>query len=286
MGNALGNIGGVGALFGISNPPNDRNINKEFLKTVNAQRQAAPGVLQTERELTPQYTALALQNLEQILPGISQAYANVFPQISKANVADTSAMRAGAVSDVQAGAPGLRSAAISANPEGAALLSQLTQSASGQLGLGNSLSPADLRYVQQSVRARNAGSLGDTGTAGMLQEALATSQFANDLRRQREALAASTAGLNQAYYGYLTNPLWTQSGTATQPAQSLLGLSTGISQTAAPRLINPESSYANALYGQNYAGRLSTNLGNAQNAAQIWSSLIGAGGDIGGSVLG
>jgi len=129
-----------------------------------------------------------------------------------------------------------------------------------------------LRLAQQSDRARYQGTLSGSGPAGNLNEAIGVSQYAQDLRKQRQQFAAGTVGLRSAVYGDSFNRVLGRPAAAT--AQTYLGQAGGINQSSGPRMFGSTVN-ANDVYSSNQ------NAAAANNAADKAATMTYAGAGIG-----
>lgn len=193
--------------------------------------------------VTKDYLGL-LQGYSQAIPGLLESWKKYFPEYTSASLADMSRLQ-----------PGVSSLMRGTNPAQQALLDKLTEQAGSAWGVDSTagFDPALLRLAQQSVRARQQGTLSGTGNAGNYGEALGVSAFANDLRQQNRVFAGNVAGWNNAYRDA---PTW----------QMLAGIS-GAGQGA---LMTPAQSAD--LMKTVYGGKLSAATSTAANNTGLWQS--------------
>lgn len=268
--------------------PPERNYGKETRDTLQAQVDLSPALLAAEAQARPGYSALDLQDMNQMLTGrreergLLDLYANeIQPGLSamEANernqriAGEMDAMKryAGDVSDTLRTATGNKP-----------LLDELNRQALSELESGASLDPSLRREIQQSVRAGQAARGMGYGTRDLADEATVTALQAEQLRRNRQAFAQSMVGLNQSTGG---DPFMAILGRPSQvfPAtQNVGGQAYGQSQGIGAKLFNPESQYAADIANQNYQGQLAARTATASNR----TALIGAGIKAVGSIAG
>ncbi len=134
------------------------------------------------------------------------------------------------------------------------IIPKLTDEANYELQLGGNMDPATLRQTMQAIRGQNNGMLGGTGSAGEFQTALGLSQYANQLRQQRQGFAGNVAAMRMG----------------ANPVSQAMGLSAAPGATS---LLNPESGYAQNVYDNNQSMLINGAIANANNK----NALIGAG---------
>jgi len=207
-------------------------VDQEYSGMINSLVQAQPQMYQVEADYAPKYNLLARQRLQDTINGTNG--------VDGIGTMWQKTLRA-------------------ADPNAAQLSDNLTATANSELAKGAAVDPQLLRLAQQSVRSRTMGTLGSTGGAGKLNEALGVSSFANDLRNQRRSFAAGVNAMNDARNAGVTN--W---------ASGISGVSTG-------NLINPATSATllNSAYTQNQqnnrtTAELETKVGMHQ--AETWNN--------------
>lgn len=295
----------------------ERNLYAETAGELKAKADLAPKVYATEAEFRPQYNALDLRSIDQLLNGVPggeeqleytemvRKYRNpetgalsdtpgtsyerradgriiassarpweevqtpvlrtrTVPRAATPgylDIADRVADRASAIearglstqraADIQdvadLGGKSL-SAVQQSDPRTAALIEALTSEASDELGLGYDMSPEQMRLAQQTIRARNSGTLGAVGPSGDVREAIGVSKFAQDLRDKRRQFAAGTVGLRSAVYGDAFNRVLARPAAAS-PTSSL-NTAYGISSAAGPRMFGSTVN-ANEVFSDN-----------------------------------
>jgi hypothetical protein len=164
-----------------------------------------------------------------------------------------------------------------ADPRTAALIEQLTSEASDELGMGYDMTPEQMRLAQQTIRARQQGTLGSIGPSGDLKEAIGVSKYAQDLRDRRRQFATGAVGLRQAVYGDSFNRVLGRPA-GTNPNQNI-GQAYGISQAGGPRMFGSTVN-ANDVYSSNQ-NAAAANAAAKQAQAQTYAGAgIGAGAGI------
>lgn len=319
-----------------------RDLYAETAGELSAKANLAPKVYATEAQFRPQYNALDLQSIDQLLNGIPQGskeleytelvtkYRNPetgelsdkpgtatsnrrdargnpvgvalqpvqMPVMRKRSVAtqatpgylDIADRVAGKASEIEAkGLSTQRAADIAdvsklggislaamqnADPRTAALIESLTTDAQSELDAGYNLTPAQLRLAQQSVRARHQGTLGGTGPAGDLNEAIGVSEYAQNLRNQRRQFAAGVTGLRSGVYGDAFNRVLSRPAAASPTAA--LNTAYGISSAAGPRMFGSTIN-ANSVNDWNANAAATNAAAKANNNAALAGAGISAG---------
>lgn len=160
----------------------------------------------------------------------------------------------------------------SADPAGYGLLDTLNQQASSDLALGNRLSDAQTRLVQQSSRQGAAARGLGYGPSDVFNESLMMTGYGDDLLNQRRQFAANMLGVNQGIANNNANQASGFLGTTASgvqgnnPMSGLLGLA-----------------HDNQMTG--YNAQLGTSIANAQGGNAIIGGLLGTGGMIGGALI-
>lgn len=284
MGDAMKSFGQA---IGISpEPPPNRRFNNEIQRILAM----GPALLSSQQELSPQYTALDLQNLAISLngqdgtPGLLGQYStNILPALTGAQNTANTATRTADVTDLSSLGPDAVSALRATNPQTAALIDTLTGQAESGLAAGNRIGPNDVYNIVNPVRSdwANRG-LGGSMPAG-LAEALQLYAGGNTLQRQRQGFAGDVAGLNSAL---LTQPaLAFLRGNAASPAagQNFLAGAGGFSRT--PNVFDQLGGYASDLFNTNYNAQAAANIASANNWAALHSAVLGAGSKMGSAAM-
>ena len=219
--------------------PEPRNYGQETRDTLQAQIDLAPDLYRTEAQFQPQYSQLALQNLNTILNG-GNGQTGLLQTLRQQNTAQ----RTADINDVAALGGSAREAILGANPDQAALLQRLNAQALTGLDAGTNLTPEEQRQMQQASRGAFAARGLEDSNLGISNELLSQYNLGQQLLRQRQAFAQSVLGNNQAIVGDPFLQILGRPSTAVMQGQGLLG-------EAGPSLFNPESGYAGNLYNAN-----------------------------------
>jgi hypothetical protein len=271
-------------------PPKPRNYAEETRDTQQAQIDLAPDKFAAEASDEfgrPAYAQLDLRVLREVMmgkdgqPGLLELYENeVMPRLGQSEANARRVAREADIQDVEDLGVRATEAFRAANPEQAALMSELNRQAMSDLEAGASLPPDLARQMEQQVRSAQASRGMGFGMADVGQEALVKGLQAEQLQRRRQAFAQQIAGMNAA--------------TAQDPFMAILGrpgLSVGQAGMVAGQgqsfnpgnVFNPESAYAGSLFANNYAGELNANIAAANNRTALAGAAIGAAGQTIGS---
>jgi hypothetical protein len=217
-------------------------VSKAFNGLFDTYLGSAGGIYDTEAQFKPQYTALNLQNLGSTLNGVNGA-----PGLIDLYTQAQGAGRAANYADLRR-----------LDPNGAALMDQLNQSASQGLAAGGTLAPGDVYNITSGVRSdwANRG-FAPNGNA-QLDEAVKLATAGEGLRSTRQNFAQGVAGLNQNQYGLL-------SGT------NIPELAMGLNQTSGPTLYN--SNQAGNLLSSIYGGKNAAKMATAANNTGLYQSM-------------
>lgn len=98
------------------------------------------------------------------------------------------------------------------------------------------------------------------------------------------SFATQLVGLRQATASDPFQAVLGRPSAAFAQAQGMQNQGVGLQQMAGPALFNPESSYANNIYGGNQQAQNAANIATASNRAAITGSIIGAAGKIAGGM--
>tara|TARA_R110002167_G_scaffold67032_4_gene189514 strand:+ start:133 stop:987 length:855 start_codon:yes stop_codon:yes gene_type:complete len=267
--------------------PPPRDYYKETAGTLQAQVDLAPELYAAEAKWQPKYAELNLQVLETMLNGSAgqrgalDIYTkDLMPGLAEASSASARVQREADITDVEDLAPRFREALDAANPDQAALMKALNESALGQVGAGAGLDPDLQRQVSQSARGAQAARGFGYGMNDAAQEALFSGQAGEQLRRGREGFALNVSGMNNA--------------SRVDPALAILGRQ-GVSLNSAAQMagqytqapgsqFSPESAYAQDLYNTNYNAEAAANIASANAKSAMIGAGIGAVGKIGGGM--
>jgi hypothetical protein len=215
-------------------------------------------------------------------PGLLAMYQQAMPQLQgMQNQANTDARTAN-VADVNALAPGLRTAWQGANQQQSALLDALNQQANQQMQLGSRLDPDSLAQIRSNVMGQASDRGWGYSPGDMGQVAMTTGQAGEALRAQRQGFAGNVAQYNQAAsidpFAALLNTQSNAQGNAMQ----LFG-TTGAGMNQSP--ISGLLGYAHDNSMTAYNGAVSTANANANSQASIGGAVVGGGAMIGAAAI-
>lgn len=232
------------------------------------------GMMQAKIELGSDLDRTNLNSLNSMLfgvdgvPGYLQAYEQMAPRLSALDRESTAANREADIASVEQLGPRARAAMDAADPEQAALMTELNRQMMTDLQAGDSLTPEQQRYVQQYTRAAGAARGMNGSNVGATNEALNQFMMGQDVRGQRMNRAMGMASLNK---NVRADPYMTVLGRQSNSVnQAIAGTATG-----APQNFDPFSGYASQLYGQN-SSQQRTGLQNLQTGMAIGGEFIGS----------
>jgi hypothetical protein len=235
-------------------PANPKSVGRDFASLLQAYTNAQPSIYGSEQTYKPQYAALDVNTIGAALPAIAQWFSSANSGARTANVGDVNALGPGAA----AGVSGVYNAA---NPDSAALLKKLTESATSGLQAGSQLAPQDVYNATQPVQADYAQRGLFNSDAARLAQALGLATQGQGLLNQRQQFAQQTYGQNAAVNQFQT-PL---SLGLTQGESQAPGLATAVAGGAGPTIISPASTYD--MFNTAYNARTASNIAGANNAA-------------------
>lgn len=208
----------------------ERDLYQEIYGELTAKRDLMPSIFAAESQFRPGYSALEMNNLQDILFGSAGGTqtmeyttpaapsllaaggrvgrgANLGPagQRERRTLAATLPGTTQTSTFTTPASPGLVGLVNSIDPQNAALWDQLTQSATEELGYGAALDPELERLYAQTTRAGQAARGLGYGPADVLQEGRTLTELGQNLRTQRRAFATNTAQLNQSRLNDLLN---------------------------------------------------------------------------------
>jgi hypothetical protein len=231
----IASLGGLLSGAGDVSTPGAKQTGQSYRRLVNNYAKGLPSILGAQQNYGPQFNALNLSNLGATVPGLSGILSGALP--------------------------GASNLVNNANPGQANLLSQMTQSASQQLGAGAALDPSLARVTQQSIRGGQAARGMGYGPADTLQESSAITSLGDQLRQERQGFAGNVAGMNNQY--------------ETQPTlQMLMQLISGAganNATSGPTMV-PQS-LSSQLMTMPYMAKLQANTASANNATSLYQSM-------------
>lgn len=171
---------------------------------------------------------------------------------------------------------------------GVNLLDTMTGQAQAGLDAGQSMTPADLAYAQQSARAASAARGLNTSGMGIANEILNTYRMRTAREDRARQYAQSVYGLNQGV-ATLGQQLYGQPITALVSAMSpatLIGQAQGFQSSQGPQFMQPESQYMANVMGGNANTSMQTSMANAQISAGRQAGMMSMLGSIGGGIMG
>ncbi len=152
------------------------------------------------------------------------------------------------------------------DPAQQALLGEMNSQALSELKMGATLDPSLRNEVMQSARAGQAARGLGLGPSDVYAEAMQIGSAGQALRNQRRAYAGQVSGLN------------------IENLRPYLGLvSTGMFNQPYSDMWSP---YAADLYNTNFNAESARNIAGAANRAAVTGAMLGAAGNIGGSLFG
>lgn len=276
--------------MGDVNAPPPRDYGQETRDTLQAQVDLAPDRYAAESKFSPLYTDLSVQNLRRFLlgNGDSQGFLSTFEEIAPRTQAiqdqTQNAQRASDLAALQQFGPDTVKAIRNADPQQAALMSKLNESAMADLNAGTNLTPDQLDSVRQSVRAAQAGRGVGWGNADATAEAFAAGDRGLALQQVRQRTAQDTARLNAATGADPALVVLGRSSQGAAQGQALLGQGQQGVAGAGPSLFNPESGYAGDVYNTNFNSQAAANIASANNKSALIGAGISAAGSVGSSM--
>jgi hypothetical protein len=271
--------------MGKASAPPEPNYGKMTSETLAAQIKYAPDLYRVSAEYQPKYTELAGREYNTFLNAITPNYTqNVMPQMAEASRVANSAQRSADIGDISNLGPLARLALRNSDPDSARLLDRLNRQASEGMDAGAMLTGDEMRNLNNSLRSSMGARGISYGPASSYEEALASSQYGQQLKNQRQQSALAALGANRIFYG---DPWQQVLGRPSQAFNSIgtLGAQAGQGVAGAgPSLFNPNA--ANQMYAgwQQAVGQ--TNAANASMTGSIIGGGLSALGSLGGAWIG
>lgn len=212
-------------------------------------------------------------------PGILDLYKMIQPEATALEQAYQSSVRANDLADVQALGPVYKAAFDAANPEQAALRSELLNQAQSELALGSELTAEEKALADESIRSGYADRGRLYGTPAITAEVL--NRYGLGEQRQASRRAFAQSALNIANQTQIDPSMAVLGRTSVAPnfASQASNQITG----GGPTQFDPWSSYAADLYNTNYNAQVSANLTAAQGVMDLGGGMMSfAGGLYGG----
>lgn len=217
-------------------------------------------------------------------PGLLDILGEVQPRADELTIEGMRRQREAELQDVMTYGPMAREAFAKTYPEQEAMLQRLMAEAQSDLAAGTTLSPEELRLVQQNVRAGQAARGMGYGPSDVAEEAVATSLAGMDLRQRRLDNARAISSLFSAttpdpFLAVTRTPF--QSG---GQGMALLGAGQGVG-AGGGQTFNGFLPYLSGVSEYNANAINANNLSNRNNQAALFGSLLSAGGQLGSSYV-
>ena len=136
--------------------PKPRSYAQETKESLQAQVDLAPSLYAAEAEFRPKYSQLDVDIAKSTTPQLLDLYETTQDRLGAMDRRNLAAQREGDIEAIERLGGRARAALDAANPEQAALLSELNRQAQEDLAAGGDLSAFERREIQQSARAGQA----------------------------------------------------------------------------------------------------------------------------------
>lgn len=251
--------------------PTPPSVSRQYAKTLDTQLKYAPALYEASAQYQPLYADLAAQQYNTFLQGITPTYTqDVLPQLRQ-SATDT---RSQNIADVNNLGPLSQLAIRNSSPEAAAMVDKLMRQGNEGLDAGRQLAGDDLRNLNSSLRSSMGARGVSYGPAASYAEAMAASDYGNQLYQQRQSNALSALGSYQNLYGDSFNRvLGTPDATVGTLGQLGAQVGQGIGQSG-PSLFNPNAN--ENFYSGVYANQSQMAAANAAATGNMTGALIGA----------
>lgn len=293
-GGGLGGLGGIGALASLGggggggSKQNYGKAGGDYLKKLNAYQAGMPTQYAIQAEYGPKYAGLNLANLGNTLLGVNgqrgylDLYGNdILPRLTAANNAATTAARTSTVQDFSNLSPLMALGLRNSNPQVASLYDKLAQQAGDGLDAGNRMTGDDLRGLNASLRSSMGARGISYGPASSYAEAMAGSQYGNQLANQRREFAGNIAQLGNSLYTLPALQAFGMTPEVSGSGQNFLGMGSAAAAGAVPTLFSNED--ASGLFSMVQNNKNAQSIASKNNRAALWGSAIGGLGSLGGS---
>lgn len=231
----IASLGGLLSGAGDVKAPKSAAVGNDYLGLVNAYIKGQPKILDAERKFRPQYDALSGESMTRLASNLSGVLAKE--------------------------APGMAGIVRSISPSQTSLLDTLTAQASDELRAGTGIDPTLRRTAEQAVRGASAARGLGYSPSDVVMESSALTQLGNSLRRERQALGSSVAGMANQF--------------ETQPTLemllSLIGGAGALSKSTGATVV--PTSLSGQLLTMPYQGRLSAATSTAANNTGLYQSM-------------
>ena len=263
--------------------PKPRSYAQETKESLQAQVDLADDLYAAEAEFRPKYSQLDVDIAKSTTPQLLDLYETTQDRLGAMDRRNLAAQREGDIEAIERLGGRARAALDAANPEQAALLSELNRQAQEDLAAGGNLSAFERREIQQSARAGQAARGLGYGLGDAAIESLAQLQGASARRRERQGFAQSMVGLNQAtgadpFMAILGRP----SSVSPAMAGGVVGQAQGFN---AGQMFSPESAYAQNIYAGNQQQQLAARTASAANRAAMFGGVMKGLGSLGGGLF-
>lgn len=245
-------LGGLGiGLAGVSgafdaDKPEDRQLDREMNYTLDSEGKVMPKWLDLEREFLPQWNDLSNGEFGRSGNALLATYGKDFaPALRDIERGD----RQASADTYAAVAPTARSGARALNPEAAALMDKILAAAGEQVSGG--MSAGELRDVQQGRRGAQASRGVGYGPSDTFDEVYGVGLQSRQLRQQAVMNALQAISGSQQFYDDPMRVIFGGDAIGSRAASS----APGMAATRTARVFDPQSGYAERLFGGNYAGK-------------------------------
>ena len=244
-------------------------------QTLAAEIKYAPQEYASNAQFAPQYTNLAMQDMNTFLngngktPGYLSEYENqIMPALTSAQTAANTQIRTANLADAAALTPQYIAEERAANPGAAGLLDTLTSNTNRDLSYGTNLTPAQQVQFNQSVRGGEAARGLGFGPSDVFNESMQESGYGQNLYQQRMQAASSLVPQLQSFYGDPTAAISGMQSNAGSSAGSVTGTGSNAGSgalAATGAMFNPQSAMASQYNQNTFTGNLDE--ANAYNGA-------------------
>lgn len=267
--------------------PEDRNMEKEGVKTLEAIAATAPKEYALEAQWRPKYAQLNADILQDVLPSYIELYKDkLLPSVTEMQNSANTTLRKNQIADIENLGKSAVSAIKSIDPEQAALMDKLNAQAREELDAGGNLSARESYAAAQAARSAGAARGNTMGNSTVFNEFLNNENLRNDREDRARKFASGVSQMNANYYSApALNALSENSSVANMDLSSILANASSNSQVSSG-MFNPYSSYASSLYGQNYATNYDYYLQNRDLNENLIGGILGTAGAAVGGVFG
>jgi len=263
--------------------PAPRNYAQETADTLRTQLELAPQRYAAEAEFAPKYQALQLDLVRQATPELLALYRDqIAPTMGQVEAASRAASRAGDIADIAKLGPQARAAIQGFAPEQTQIADILARNATSGLLAGSQLTPEQQRMAQQQARVASSARGMAQGPQAAFQEALRSQLMGAGIQQQRQQQAMGALQAGQGVYGDVFQQVLGRPSQAFAGSQGFLGQAQGFNPG---QLFNPESAYAQNLFGGNQQAQMAANAAGASATSGLLGGLFGGLGAIGGGAL-